>query len=122
MDLVDKKYKFSNDCLRALRMGTQDCEISNQVQDSLRIFWSEYKMKDTNEISNALKGLLSDKKDGYQVFFSDIYRNTLAAELMDFCLPYNETTWMGHSTSFYFGFNEKGDIKEVFSGVSIHYN
>ena len=121
-DLVGKKYNFSSDCLRAIRMGTRDCASANRVQDSLEVFWSKYKMKNRNKISQSLKGLVSDKKDGYQVFFSDIYKNTLAAELKEFCSPYDQSMWMGSSTSFYFVFNDKGEIKEVFSGVSIIYN
>ena len=121
-DLIDKKYNFSKDCLRAIRMGTRECELSNQVQDSLKTFWEAYKMKDDNEISESLKEFISNKKDGYQVFFSDIYKRTLAAELKGFCLPYDETIWMGSSTSFYFVFDEGGKIEEVYSGISIHYN
>ena len=79
-------------------------------------------MKDENKISESLKEFISNKKDGYQVFFSDIYKRTLAAELKGFCLPYDEGTWMGSSTSFYFVFNEEGNLEEVYSGISIHYN
>ena len=121
-DLIDKKYNFSKDCLRAIRMGIRDCELSNQVQDSLKTFWASYKTKTNDGISESLKEFISNKKDGYQVFFSDIYKRTLAAELKGFCLPYNETMWMGSSTSFYFVFDEEGKIEEVYSGISNHYN
>ena len=87
-----------------------------------RLILRRMTLKDDNEISESLKEFISNKKDGYQVFFSDIYKRTLAAELKGFCLPYDETIWMGSSTSFYFVFDEGGKIEEVYSGISIHYN
>lgn len=121
-DFINKKYNFSKDCLRAIRLGTRECDLSNQVRDSLKTFWESYRMKDKKEISESLKDLISNKKDGFQVFFSDIYKGTLAAELKSFCLPYDEKMWQGSSTSFFFVFNKEGKIEEVYSGISIHYN
>ncbi|GEM_PF-3021012 len=121
-DFAIKKYDLSDDCLRSLRMGVRDCELANQVLDSLDRFWLDYKMKSDDEIRFALENLLSDTKDGYQVFFSDIYRSTLAAELKEFCLPFDEGMWMGASTLFFFVFDENGEIKQVYSGRTIYYN
>jgi len=121
-DFAIKKYNFSDDCLRSWRLGIRDCELGNYVLDSLDRFWENYEMKKDGEIIEYLKDLPSDSKDGYQVFFSDIYENTIAAELKSFCLPYDETIWMGSSTSFYFIFNDLGEIEDIYSGTTIHYN
>ena len=121
-DLVAKKYDFSSDCLHALRMGTRECQLANQVRDSLESFWLSYEMKPDNEIAKSLGELISNRKDGYQVFFSDIYKNTLAAEVKSFCLPYDEIMWMGSSTMFFFIFDVKGKIADIYSGRTIHYN
>jgi hypothetical protein len=121
-DLIKKKYSLSEECIQAIRIGSEQCKLANQVQDSLKIFWSSYKMQHEMEISKALKNLISTKKDGYQVFFSDIYQNTLAAELMSFCTPFDKTVWMGNSTSFFFIFNDEGNIEQVYSGITINYN
>jgi hypothetical protein len=119
-DLLKKKYRTTESCVYLL--GSGESELTNHVQDSLRVFWGPYKMKENSEISKSIKKLISKKKDGYQVFFSDIFQNTLAAEIKGFCLPYDETIWMGSSTSFYFIFDEMGNIQEIYSGKEIHYN
>ena len=121
-DLIAKKYNFSKECLDALRMGIRDCELANEVMDSLDVFWESYKMKSKSEINEILKELISAKKDGFQVFFSDIYKNTIAAEIKTFCVPYNRQMWMGSSVSFFFIFNDKGEIDEIYSGITVHYN
>lgn len=79
-------------------------------------------MKNNSEIEKTLKEIISKRKDGHIVFFSDIYKKTLAAEVKSFCLPYDEFAWFGSSTSFYFIFNEQGEIEQVYSGITIHYN
>ena len=119
-DLLKKKYRTTESCVYLL--GSGESELTDQVQDSLNVFWGTYKMKKSSEISNSIKKLITKRKDGYQVFFSDIFQNTLAAEIKGFCLPYDEITWMGSSTSFYFIFDEKGNIQEIYSGIEIHYN
>ena len=119
-DLLQKRYRISESCVYAL--GSGEFELTNHVQDSLDVFWTGYKMKTRTEITKTITKLLSKKKDGYQVFFSDVYKNTLAAEVKGFCLPFDSMMWMGSSTSFYFIFNDDGQIEQVYSGVSIHYN
>ncbi|KXX67453.1 hypothetical protein [Flammeovirga sp. SJP92] len=70
-----------------------------------------------------VKHLPSNRKDGYQVFFSDIFNNTLSAEVKSFCLPYDHdlNSWKGSSTFFFFVFDHQGKIKEVYSGETVHY-
>ncbi|MCB0497178.1 MAG: hypothetical protein KDC79_13645 [Cyclobacteriaceae bacterium] len=119
-DLLKRKYKIQESCTYAL--GSGRFELTKNVEDSLTTFWNDYKMKSKDQIRKPIENLISEKKIGYQVFFSDVYKNTIAAEIMVFCAPYDETMWLGSSTSFYFVFNEKGEIKEVYSGISIHYN
>ncbi|MBB3699582.1 hypothetical protein KMW28_24355 [Flammeovirga yaeyamensis] len=121
-DYVRKKYNLSDECIKALRLGTRTCSEVNNIKDSLFIFWEDYSMKSEKEIRSLLSELPSDRKDGYQVFFSDIFKNTLSAELKSFCTPYDSSTWQGSSTFFFFVFDEKGIIKEVYSGKTIHYN
>lgn len=119
-DLLKKKYKVTESCVYALRSG--QFELTKYVEDSLRIFWDFYEMKSKSSIMGSLEGIISERKDGFVVFFSDIYKNTLAAEIKSFCLPYDTMPWFGSSTSFFFVFNEDGEVDEVYSGVSIHYN
>src|SRR5688572_6097855 len=119
-DLLKRKYQMNESCAVALGSGT--VELTKQVQDSLKIFWKNYKMKQKSDLLKILKDMVSNKKDGYQVFFSDVHKNTLAAELKSFCLPYDEAIWFGSSTSFFFIFNQDGEIEEVYSGETIHYN
>ena len=119
-DLLKRNYKVEVSCPYAI--GSGKFPLLNQVQDSLKVFWAEYEMKSDNEISEVLGELISEKKDGLVVFFSDIYKNTLMAEVMPFCQPYERDRWMGHSNSYYFIFNDNGEIEEVYSGVVIHYN
>lgn len=119
-DLLKKKYTMTENCVYAL--GSGKCELTRHVQDSLEVFWKDYKMKSKSVIEESLTGIASKRKDGFLVFFSDIYKNTLAAEVKSFCLPYDKTSWQGSSTSFFFVFDNKGVIKEVYSGISIHYD
>ncbi len=119
-DLLKTKYKISESCVYAL--GSGELDLTKHIQDSLKIFWANYEVKTQDELTTSLKGLISNRKDGYQVFFSDVYNNTLAAEVKSFCLPYDEVAWFGSSTSFYFVFNQQGEIEQVYSGVTIHYN
>lgn len=79
-------------------------------------------MKENSEISQSIDELPSTKKDGYQVFFSDVYENTLAAELKSFCVPYDKGGWQGGSNIYFFVFNDLGDILDVYSGETIHYD
>ena len=92
------------------------------MTDSLNIFWKDYVPKDTKEMVILLNDLISDKKYGYQVFFSDVYKNTIAAEIKSFCAPYDLTAWQGSSTSYFFVFNSEGKIAAIYSGRTIHYN
>jgi hypothetical protein len=117
-----KKYKLSKKCIKALKNGKVKCELINRVKDSLALFWKEYKMKDTSEISKLVKDLKSLRKDGYQVFFSDIYKNALLAEVKSFCFPYDKGIWLGMSTFFYLIFSDKGEIEEIYYGKTIAYN
>jgi hypothetical protein len=119
-DVLKKKYGVTESCVYLL--GSGKSKLADQVQDSLELYWESYKMKRKLEIATSIKKLLSKRKDGYQVFFSDVFQNTIAAEIKGFCLPYDETMWMGSSTSFYFVFDELGNIREVYSGIVIHYN
>lgn len=119
-DLLKQKYKITESCVHAL--GSGRFELTNQVRDSLDNFWTNYEMKSQIEIMNSLDGLISARKDGFQVFFSDVYNNTIAAEFKAFCLPYDEIAWFGSSTSYFFIFNEQGEIEQVYSGTSMHYN
>ncbi len=121
-DFVKQNYNLDKDCWQALRMGTHQCELVNHITDSLDVAWSAYHMKEKASITEILKPLLSEKKDGFQVFFSDIYKNTLVAELKAFCNNYDETEWYGSSTIFYFVFNSLGEIERVYSEEVIHYN
>ena len=122
IDLAEKKYGLSENCLQSLRMNTRKCEKANKVLDSLDFFWKDYKMNDKTNISKSLERLISSRKDGYLVFFSDVYRNTLAAEVGEFCLPYDKSVWQGSSTIYYFVFSVDGTIEEIYSGATIHYN
>ena len=119
-DLLKKKYKYSATCNQIYM--TSHKGLVKEVDDSLSKFWANYEMKSDDEIIKTIKPLLSDKKDGFQVFFSDIYQNTLAAEVKDFCNPYDQATWFGSSVSFFFVFDDQGAIKEVYSEKVIHYN
>ncbi len=119
-DFLKRRYKMTENCVYAL--GSGKFELAEHVQDSLELFWKNYQMKTNSKITETMEGLISEEKAGFIVFFSDIYKNTLAAEVKSFCLPYDRTTWQGSSISFYFIFNDTGDILEVYSGVSIHYD
>lgn len=121
-DYVQKKYNFSLDTLRLILMGVRKGELATQVLDSLDNFRKDYRMKDESMILKSLNGMISDIKIGHQVFFSDIYKNTLSAEVMGFCIPYDQDDWTGVSTSFFFTFNNEGELEEVYYGKSIHYN
>ncbi|WP_345373565.1 hypothetical protein [Algivirga pacifica] len=121
-DYIKRNYNLSHECIVALRMGLNTCEEVNEIIDSLSVFFGDYTMKDEDEIIGSLQALPSKRKDGYQVFFSDIYKNTLSAELMSFCTPYDTGAWYGRSTFFFFIFDEGGEIKEIYSGQPIHYN
>lgn len=119
-DLLKSKYNVTESCVYAI--GSGEFKLTKQVQDSLKMFWRDYQIKNNSEIEMPLKEIMSKRKDGHVVFFSDIYKNTLAAEVKSFCLPYDEVTWFGSSTSFYFIFNQQGEIEQVYSGITIHYN
>ncbi len=122
-DFVSRNYNLSEDCLLDIRMGIGKCQDANRIRDSLNTFWSEYESKGAEQLSQMTAHLPSDRKDGFQVFFSEIYKNTLAAELKSFCLSYSSKwSWMGPSKSFYFVFNAQGKIKEVIWGTVVHYN
>jgi hypothetical protein len=121
-DFVMKKYRLSRDCLMQLRTRSRRCAEANRITDSLSVFWSDYAMKPNEEIKSSLASLPSNRKDGYQVFFSDVYKNTLCAEVHSFCRPYDtEGAWYGSSTMFFFIFDEQGKIKEVYAGVMKYY-
>jgi hypothetical protein len=112
-DLVKRKYQVT-DC-QAVKNGNS--AIVRHVQDSLATFWEGYQMQPQGALSDVLSDLISPYKDGYVVFFSDIYKNTLAAEVKAFCVPYDKKPWTGGSISFYFVFNESGNLEEIYSGV-----
>lgn len=121
-DYSQQHYDLSRRCRRALRMGTKGCKLVNHLLDSINTFWSDYEMKPEPQIAKELEGLASESKDGYQVFFSDVYKNTLAAEVKGFCSPYDKSPWFGSSRSFYFVFDKNGEIKKVYSGQMVIYN
>ncbi|MFT7035916.1 MAG: hypothetical protein ACJA2S_004440 [Cyclobacteriaceae bacterium] len=97
-------------------MGIRECKFANRVEDSLTLFWEGYEMKDHNQIFQQVKPLTSNKEDGYQVFFSDIYKRTLAAELKSFCSPYKKYYWQGSSTIYYFYLVIKERLKRFILG------
>lgn len=119
-DLLKRKYGMKESCVYAL--GSGESELTKHVQDSLMFFWQDYQMRSESSILESLRGIGSKRKDGFLVFFSDIYKNTLAAEVKSFCRPYDKIDWQGSSTSYFFVFNSKGVITEVFSGIETHYN
>ena len=119
-DLLKKKYKITESCVYAI--GSGEFELTTHVQDSLQQFWKNYDSNKKIQLNNLLTDMISKNKDGFQVFFSDIYENTLAAEVKSFCIPYDEDYWYGSSTSYFFVFNDESELIEVYSGITIHYN
>ena len=119
-DLLQKKYKVTESCVYAI--GSGKFEITKQVQDSLQTFWKNYDSKKLQQMDKILDPMISSEKIGYQVFFSDIYENTIAAEVKSFCSPYDKFPWYGSSISYYFVFDDNDEIIEIYSGISIHYN
>ncbi|BDD05580.1 hypothetical protein [Aureibacter tunicatorum] len=121
-NFIKSKLTLSKDCLTALRMNTRTCDEVNYLSDSLETFWQDYEMKSYEKIKESLKNLPSKRKDGFQVFFSDIYKNTLSAEIDGFCAPYDKVKRVGAPLFFFFVFNDQGEIIEVYSGKTMHYN
>jgi len=121
-DFVIKKYGLTGECLAAIRMGIRTCDLANHIQDSLAAWWEEYVPGQNGDIQVDFAGLPSKSKMGHQVFFSDIYKNSLMAELDSFCSPYDQGSRYGAPTFFFFVFNSEGEIQEVYSGKTIHYN
>lgn len=121
--MVNVKYNISKDCLRDLRMRIYNCPVNLQIKDSLNHFWSDYRPKSFHEMKSTLSSLVNFGESGYVVFFSDLHKNGLAAELMSFCTSYkSNTTWQGASTIFYFVFDDQGNVEEVYSGKGVSYN
>ena len=119
-DLLQKKYKIQESCVYAL--GSGEFRLTYHVEDSLKNFWKDYKPEDPKELQKIIGPLISTRKNGYQIFFSDVYKNTLAAEVKSFCLDYDQFMWFGGSTFYYFVFNENKEIIEVYFGETINYN
>jgi hypothetical protein len=118
-DFLERKYQMPGNCQTIMRGSSASV---GRVQDSLNVFWADYQMQSQDTIAAALADIISPLKDGYQIFFSDIYKNTLAAEVKAFCVPYDRKPWTGGSVSFYFVFNEHGDLQEIYSGVTARYD
>ncbi|MEQ9423352.1 MAG: hypothetical protein RJQ09_02960 [Cyclobacteriaceae bacterium] len=119
-DFIKKKYSIEESCAYAL--GSGEFELFEYIKDSLETFWDNYEIKENEKIAESLNGLISETKNGHIVFFSDIYKNSLAAEIKSFCQPYDEVPWFGSSTSFFFIFDDNGKIKELYSETVWHYN
>lgn len=117
-DFVKQKYNYKGSCGAFV---VHDSGFRNQVQDSLQNYYKDYTFNE-EKVKKTLRGFIANKENGYQVFFSDYYKNALAAELKSFCRSYKEGYWQGSSTSFYFIFDDNGKLIEVYSGRVIHYN
>jgi hypothetical protein len=122
-DIFRKNYSYEIDCcIRNLRLGGKDCPVVNQYTDSLTQFWSGYQIISKDSILNTIQPLISTQRNGFIIFFSDVYKNTLSAELQLLCKGYgNVPGGQGSPLSIFFIFNYEGEISEVYSGHSIHY-
>jgi len=123
-DMAIKKYNaHEKGFLASIRMGVKNNQETAHILDSLDDAWKGYEKQDDEIIRNDVGNLISDNISGYQIHFSDIYKNSLAVELSSFC-PNNcrvQLSAKSSNTVFFFVFDEKGEITEVYWGDTIHF-
>ncbi len=95
-----------------------------RVEDSVRTAYKDYAAKEAPQVYAYLLGMgLKEKQVGPTLFFSQVYKNTLVAELVFFC-PQPRThppVWQGKAYLFYFIFDDHGNLKGVIQSYK-YYN
>jgi hypothetical protein len=114
-DILKKRYKIKETC--TVEIGL-DRPTSTKASDSIKLAYTKYSPNKVRRL--PFKHVISGRKKGIAITFSDVYQNSLTAEVFGFHYD-NQDMLMGKSLIFYFTFKSSGEIESVFLGET-HYN
>jgi hypothetical protein len=111
--ILKQDYSLEESCSKVIGL---DYPLVEHVRDSINSVYQTYHLDEDDMVLKTPS--LEVRDEGFLIFFSDVFKNTVYAELRYICDPkQRRVDWRGESIIFYFVFDEQINITKVLRGI-----